>query len=66
VTAQLVEDLEAGACRSTPERGSILPGKVAVFGVIRLRAVAYSDCHVVFGVPEMRVRSQECHDHTKL
>ncbi|KAL6656439.1 hypothetical protein ACP70R_007265 [Stipagrostis hirtigluma subsp. patula] len=62
--AQLIKDVEAGAVPL--DAGARIPGKVAVFGVFKLPAVAYSDCHVVFGVPEMRVRSQECHDHTKL
>ncbi|TVU39088.1 hypothetical protein EJB05_12492, partial [Eragrostis curvula] len=62
--AQLVQDLEAGAVPL--DAGAAIPGKVAVFRVFKLRAVAYSDCHVVFGVPEMQVRSQVCSDHTKL
>ncbi|CAD6213309.1 unnamed protein product [Miscanthus lutarioriparius] len=62
--AQLVKDMEAGAVPL--DASARVPGKVAIFGVLKLPAVAYSDCHVIFGVPEMKVRSQVCHDHTKL
>lgn len=62
--AQLIQDMEAGAVPFDAD--ARIPGKVGVLGFIKLPAVAYSDCHVVFGVPEMRVRSQECRDHTKL
>ncbi|KAJ1254718.1 hypothetical protein BS78_K336100 [Paspalum vaginatum] len=61
---QLVKDMEAGAVPL--DANARVPGKVAIFRVIKLRAVAYSDCHVIFGVPEMKVRSQVCRDHTKL
>uniref|UniRef100_A0A0E0LC43 Late embryogenesis abundant protein LEA-2 subgroup domain-containing protein n=1 Tax=Oryza punctata TaxID=4537 RepID=A0A0E0LC43_ORYPU len=64
VMAELIRDIEAGAVPF--DASARIPGKVAVFGVVKLRAVAYSDCHVVFGVPEMGIRSQECHDHAKL
>ncbi|KAF0902048.1 hypothetical protein E2562_012830 [Oryza meyeriana var. granulata] len=64
VMAELIKDIEAGAVPF--DASARIPGKVAVFGVLKLRAVAYSDCHVVFGVPEMGIRSQECHDHAKL
>ncbi|PUZ38243.1 hypothetical protein GQ55_9G180900 [Panicum hallii var. hallii] len=63
--AQLVRDMEAGAVPL--DASARVPGKVGLLGgVLKLRAVAYSDCHVIFGVPEMKVRSQECRDHTKL
>ncbi|KAM3274015.1 hypothetical protein ACQJBY_043284 [Aegilops geniculata] len=62
--AQLVADVEAG---SLPlEASTRIPGRVAVFGVFKRHAVAYSDCSFVFGVAELGVRSQECRDHTKL
>lgn len=62
--AQLIADVEAG---SLPlEASTRIPGRVAVFGVFKRHAVAYSDCSFVFGVAEMGVRSQECRDHTKL
>ncbi|RLN40987.1 hypothetical protein C2845_PM01G37060 [Panicum miliaceum] len=63
--AQLARDMEAGAVPL--DASARVPGKVGLFGgVLKLHAVAYSDCHVIFGVPEMKVRSQVCHDHTKL
>ncbi|KAE8787602.1 hypothetical protein D1007_38421 [Hordeum vulgare] len=62
--AQLIADVEAG---SLPlEASTRIPGRVAVFGVFKRHAVAYSDCSFVFGVAELGVRSQECRDHTKL
>ncbi|CAN6292911.1 unnamed protein product [Urochloa humidicola] len=63
--AQLVKDMEAGAVPL--DASARVPGKVGLLGgVVKLRAVAYSDCHVIFAVPEMKVRSQVCRDHTKL
>uniref|UniRef100_A0A0D3GH97 Late embryogenesis abundant protein LEA-2 subgroup domain-containing protein n=1 Tax=Oryza barthii TaxID=65489 RepID=A0A0D3GH97_9ORYZ len=62
--AELIRDIEAGAVPF--DASARIPGKVAVFGVLKLHAVAYSDCHVVFGVPEMGIRSQECHDRATL
>ena len=63
--AQLARDLGAGAVPL--DANARVPGKVGLLGgVLKLRVVAYSDCHVIFGVPEMKVRSQVCHDHTKL
>uniref|UniRef100_J3MEK4 Late embryogenesis abundant protein LEA-2 subgroup domain-containing protein n=1 Tax=Oryza brachyantha TaxID=4533 RepID=J3MEK4_ORYBR len=64
VMAELIVDIEAGAVPF--DASARIPGKVAVIGALKLRALAYSDCHVVFGVPEMGIRSQECHDHAKL
>lgn len=61
---ELIKDLEAGAVPFDAD--ARIPGKVGLLGFIKLHAVAYSKCHVVFGVPEMRVRSQECSDHAKL
>ncbi|CAL4942865.1 unnamed protein product [Urochloa decumbens] len=62
---QLIKDMQAGAVPL--DASARVPGKVGLLGgAIKLRAVAYSDCHVIFGVPEMKVRSQVCWDHTKL
>ncbi|KAI4978002.1 hypothetical protein ZWY2020_014556 [Hordeum vulgare] len=62
--AQLIKDIEAGALPL--DASARIPGKVAVFGVFKLNVVAYSDCHVVVGFPDMDIRGQECHDHAKL
>ena len=43
-----------------------LQANTVIFGFIKRHAVAYSDCSFVFGVAEMAVRSQQCHDRTKL
>uniref|UniRef100_A0ACD5YHX1 Uncharacterized protein n=1 Tax=Avena sativa TaxID=4498 RepID=A0ACD5YHX1_AVESA len=62
--AKLISDVEAG---SLPlEASTRIPGRVAVFGVFKRHAVAYSDCSFVFGIAELGVRSQQCSDHTKL
>jgi hypothetical protein len=61
---QLLGDVEAGAVPL--EASTRIPGKVNIFGLFKRSAVAYSDCSFVFGVAEMRVRSQQCRDRTKL
>lgn len=62
--AQIISDVETG---SLPlEASTRIPGRVAVFGIFKRHAVAYSDCSFVFGIAEMGVRSQQCNDHTKL
>ncbi|KAL6640713.1 hypothetical protein ACP70R_021836 [Stipagrostis hirtigluma subsp. patula] len=62
--AQLVADVERG---SVPmEASTIVPGRVTILGVFKRHAVAYSECKFVFGVAELKVRSQECNGRTKL
>uniref|UniRef100_A0A0D9XWB9 Late embryogenesis abundant protein LEA-2 subgroup domain-containing protein n=1 Tax=Leersia perrieri TaxID=77586 RepID=A0A0D9XWB9_9ORYZ len=61
---QLVNDFLTGSVEL--DASTRIPGRVAIFGVFKRHAVAYSDCHFVFGVAEMRVRSQQCSDRTKL
>ncbi|CAO2143091.1 unnamed protein product [Urochloa humidicola] len=63
--AQLVADVESGSVAM--EASTRIPGRVSILGgLIKRHAVAYSDCSFVFGVAEMKVRSQQCHDRTKL
>ncbi|KAL6597476.1 hypothetical protein ACP70R_046916 [Stipagrostis hirtigluma subsp. patula] len=62
--AQLVADVESGAVPM--EASTRIPGRVTTLGVFKRHAVAYSECKFVFGVAELKVRSQECQDHTKL
>ncbi|XP_062203346.1 uncharacterized protein LOC133905543 [Phragmites australis] len=62
--SQLVADVESGSLPM--EASTRIPGRVTIFGLFKRHAVAYSDCSFVFGVAEMAVRSQECHDRTKL
>ncbi|KAL6640539.1 hypothetical protein ACP70R_021662 [Stipagrostis hirtigluma subsp. patula] len=62
--AQLVADVESGAVPM--EASTRIPGRVTILGVFKRHAVAYSECKFVFGVAELKVRSQECQDHTKL
>uniref|UniRef100_A0A0D9XNI0 Late embryogenesis abundant protein LEA-2 subgroup domain-containing protein n=1 Tax=Leersia perrieri TaxID=77586 RepID=A0A0D9XNI0_9ORYZ len=61
---QLVNDVLTGSVEV--DASTRIPGRVAIFGVFKRHAVAYSDCHFVFGVAEMGVRSQQCSDRTKL
>uniref|UniRef100_A0A0D3HHI9 Late embryogenesis abundant protein LEA-2 subgroup domain-containing protein n=1 Tax=Oryza barthii TaxID=65489 RepID=A0A0D3HHI9_9ORYZ len=61
---QLVTDVMGGSVAL--EASTRIPGRVAILGVFKRHAVAYSDCHFVFGVTEMAVRSQQCSDRTKL
>ncbi|TKW07561.1 hypothetical protein SEVIR_7G315100v4 [Setaria viridis] len=62
--AQLVADVESGSVAM--EASTRIPGRVTILGLFKRHAVAYSDCSFVFGIAEMRVRSQQCHDRTKL
>ena len=62
--AQLVADVESGSVAM--EASTRIPGRVTILGIFKRHAVAYSDCSFVFGVAEMAVRSQQCHDRTKL
>ena len=62
--AQLVADVESGSVAM--EASTRIPGRVTILGIFKRHAVAYSDCSFVFGVAEMTVRSQQCHDRTKL
>uniref|UniRef100_A0A0E0MBT5 Late embryogenesis abundant protein LEA-2 subgroup domain-containing protein n=1 Tax=Oryza punctata TaxID=4537 RepID=A0A0E0MBT5_ORYPU len=61
---QLVGDVMAGSVAL--DASTRIPGRVAILGVFKRHAVAYSDCHLVLGVTEMGVRSQQCSDRTKL
>jgi hypothetical protein len=61
---QLAEDVEGGALPL--DAATRVPGTVALFGIFRRRAVAYSECRLVFAVAEMRVQSHECSGGTKL
>lgn len=61
---QLVSDVMGGSVAL--DASTRIPGRVAILGVFKRHAVAYSDCHFVFGVTEMAVRSQQCSDRTKL
>lgn len=43
-----------------------IPGKVTFLGFIKRHAVATSKCHVDIGVPDLKVRDQQCEQKTKL
>ncbi|CAM0874441.1 unnamed protein product [Alopecurus aequalis] len=73
LTLQADRFLAAGDARQDVESGTLpldagtrVPGTVVLFGLFRQRAVAYSECRLVFAVAEMRVQSHECSGHTKL
>lgn len=60
---QLFQDVAGGVVAIDAE--TRLPGRVTVLGLVRLHAVATADCHVVFGVANLSVTSQQCtHDTT--
>ncbi|KAM0895416.1 hypothetical protein ACQ4PT_023830 [Festuca glaucescens] len=61
---QLAEDVEGGALPL--DAVTRVPGTVVLFGLFRRRAVAYSECSLVFAVADMRVQSNECSGGTKL
>ncbi|KAF6172663.1 hypothetical protein GIB67_041986 [Kingdonia uniflora] len=43
-----------------------IPGRVNFLGIFKRDAVATSDCHIVIGVPDMKIKWQECSQKTKL
>lgn len=54
---QLVSDVMGGSVAL--DASTRIPGRVAILGVFKRHAVAYSDCHFVFGVTEMAVRDRK-------
>lgn len=60
----LLRDVVAG--RVGFDTKTRIPGKVTLLGFIKRHAVATSDCHVEVGLPDLKVRSQECKLKTKL
>ncbi|RRT70901.1 hypothetical protein B296_00006316 [Ensete ventricosum] len=60
----LLADAASGAVAFDAE--TRLPGRVTLLGFIKHHTVATSDCHVVIGVPDLGVQSQECALKTKL
>ncbi|KAG6539188.1 uncharacterized protein LOC122013866 [Zingiber officinale] len=60
----LFQDIIAGAVAI--DAVARLPGRVTVFGFVRLHAVATSRCHVVLAVANLTVISQECTHSTRL
>ncbi|KAJ0985347.1 hypothetical protein J5N97_003703 [Dioscorea zingiberensis] len=43
-----------------------IPGRVKFLGLFKHHAVTLSECHVVIGFPDIKVKSQECTHKTKL
>lgn len=62
--ASLVADVMAGQVGL--DASTRIPGRVNFLRVFKHHAVAVSECHVVVGFPDLRVRSQECTQKTKL
>lgn len=62
--AQLVQDVAGGAVAIDAE--TRLPGRVTLLGFIKLHAVGTTNCHVVFGVANLTVTSQQCTHDTRL
>ncbi|WOK96738.1 hypothetical protein Cni_G05445 [Canna indica] len=60
----LIADVLAGAVAFDTD--TRLPGRVTILGFVKRHAVATSKCHVVFGVSDLKVRSQDCTQSTKL
>ncbi|KAJ3680976.1 hypothetical protein LUZ60_015465 [Juncus effusus] len=48
------------------DSNTTIPGRVTILGFIKHHAVAKSTCHVEIGVPDMKVKSQDCDSKTTL
>lgn len=60
----LIADVLAGQLAF--DSSTRIPGRLTFLGFIKHHAVAETECHVVIGVPDLRVKSQECTNETKL
>ncbi|XP_008788146.2 uncharacterized protein LOC103705995 [Phoenix dactylifera] len=60
----LVADVAAGEVAF--DTSTRIPGRVTILAFIKRHAVASSECHVTFGVPDLKVRNQECRYETSL
>ncbi|XP_019708831.1 uncharacterized protein [Elaeis guineensis] len=60
----LIADVAAGEVAF--DSSTQIPGRVTFLGFIKRHAVAETECHVGIGVPDLRVKSQECSYKTEL
>ncbi|EHA8590779.1 hypothetical protein COCNU_scaffold024094G000010 [Cocos nucifera] len=60
----LIADVAAGEFAF--DSSTRIPGRLIFLGFIKHHAVAESECHMVIGVPDLKVKSQECSHETKL
>ncbi|KAJ6841793.1 uncharacterized protein M6B38_305355 [Iris pallida] len=60
----LLSDVIAGSVGF--DASTRVPGRVTFLGFIKHHAVATSECHVEVGFPDLKVRSQQCTQKTKL
>ncbi|KAH7672425.1 LEA14-like protein [Dioscorea alata] len=61
---KLIGDLAAGEVGF--DSSTRVPGRVKFLGLFKHHAVALSECHVVIGFPNIKVKSQACTQQTKL
>ncbi|KAG9443370.1 hypothetical protein H6P81_014710 [Aristolochia fimbriata] len=62
--AQLVADVVAGEI--DVDANTRVPGRVNVLGIFKRHVVAISECHFAIGVPDLRIRKQDCKQSTKM
>ncbi|XP_010922821.1 uncharacterized protein [Elaeis guineensis] len=60
----LIADLAAGELAF--DSSTRIPGRLIFLGFIKHHAVVESECRVVIGIPNLKVKSQECSHVTKL
>ncbi|XP_068644624.1 uncharacterized protein [Aristolochia californica] len=62
--SRLIADIMAGEI--DVDANTRVPGRVNVLGIFKRHVVAISECQYGIGIPDLRVRKQECRHHTKL
>ncbi|KAK9290265.1 hypothetical protein L1049_008432 [Liquidambar formosana] len=60
----LIRDVLAGELLM--ETHTRIPGRVSFLGILRKHAVAISDCQIAIGIPDMKIRRQDCKQRAKL
>ncbi|XP_043717862.1 uncharacterized protein LOC122665792 [Telopea speciosissima] len=61
--SELISDLMAGEFEV--ETKSTVPGRVKFLGIFHKHVVSLSDCRIVIGISNLKVRSQECNNKIK-
>jgi len=62
--ASLIRDVMAG--QIAMESKTRIPGRVNLLGIFKKHVVTSSDCQFVVGLPDLKIKSQDCKYHNKL
>lgn len=60
----LINDIAAG--QLLLETKTRIPGRVKFLGIFHKHIVTTSDCRIVIGFPDLKIKSQDCKNHNKL